>query len=588
MRLLNSKTLEFEEFASNEIPPYAILSHTWGREEVPFADFGKIEAQGKEGYQKVKYMCRQASQDNLQYAWIDTCCIDKSSSSELSEAINSMYAWYADAEVCYAYLPDVAGQPNTHDAGTDFARSRWFTRGWTLQELLAPKKVVFYTAGWNRIGERSEQIKVGERLASIASLLSTITGIDEDILTGARSLHTTSVAKRMSWAATRTTTRIEDVAYCLLGIFSVNMPLLYGEGARAFIRLQEEIIKISDDETLFAWTNPQAPPELEHGLLATAPASFADSGSFIPFADPRPSIPYAMTNQGLRISPYIVKLSGSMTVYVAALNCPGENGVSSLALYLRKVSAGRHYARVQCAELTNLDVQYVPEEEIRVRQVQSAVISQRFDEIDALNVEKLPRVEHGYKIVSIFSSEECIPHKLASLSRESDQQDSNYRYAPQYLFPKTPRELVCAILFDSHEPEMILIALGSLDTQVGFSAVGVPKAVSTVAEAWTPDCISFYPPGIPVHLEHHQVNVQVSTKIINRHKCAFVDIDIRAIQHEQPNTQVGLTRITLPENSSSESLGPPESPTENHHSSTENPVSEHDSPPEDTISEQQV
>ena len=167
-------------------------------------------------------------------------------------------------------------------------------------------------------------------------LLFTITGIDEEILTGAWSLHTISVAKRMSQAATRHTTRAGGVAYCLLGVFSVNMPLLYGEGARAFIRLQEEIIEISDDETLFAWTNHEAPPDLEHGLLATVPAFFADSGSFVPYADLRPSFPYAMTNQSLRISLYIKHIGDSETLHVAALNCPGRKRTGSLALYLKK------------------------------------------------------------------------------------------------------------------------------------------------------------------------------------------------------------------------------------------------------------
>ena len=169
--------------------------------------------------------------------------IDKRSSAELSEAINSMYTWYANAEVCYAYLSDVSESAAIDGAGSECARSRWFTRGWTLQELIAPRSMVFYSANWTKIGEKSN---------SISPLLSTTTGIDADILTGDRELETASVAKRMSWAARRTTTRTEDLAYSLMGIFSVNMPMLYGEGAKAFISLQEEIMKASDDETLFA------------------------------------------------------------------------------------------------------------------------------------------------------------------------------------------------------------------------------------------------------------------------------------------------------------------------------------------------
>ena len=166
---LIATSLEFEDFASNEIPPYASLSHTWGREEVLFADLGKIEAQGKEGYQKIKHTCRQALQDGLQYAWIDTCCTDKSSSAELSEVINSMCAQYADADVCYAYPSDVAEIADIHDTGSEFARSRWFTRGWTLQELLAPKSVVFFTVEWiksekDQSGSKVEKDQSGSKV----------------------------------------------------------------------------------------------------------------------------------------------------------------------------------------------------------------------------------------------------------------------------------------------------------------------------------------------------------------------------------------------------------------------------------------
>jgi hypothetical protein len=168
-----------------------------------------------------------------------SCCIDKTSSAELSEAINSMFRWYSRSKVCYAYLTDVS-----YDGFDDsLPKSRWFTRGWTLQELLAPSSVVFYSAEWTRIGDSEVLI----------SVLRNVTRIDEGILSRTKSLDWVSVAEKMSWAATRETTRVEDMAYCLLGIFDINMPLLYGEGGRAFQRLQEEILRNSQDQSLFAW-----------------------------------------------------------------------------------------------------------------------------------------------------------------------------------------------------------------------------------------------------------------------------------------------------------------------------------------------
>src|SRR5271155_2971591 len=138
MRLLNSKTLKLEEFPESEIPKYAILSHTWGKDEISFQDMQTGSAGKKAGYTKIKFSSAQALDDGLDYFWVDTCCIDKSSSAELSEAINSMYRWYQNAQICYAYLADVIVAEKPRGRGSAFERSRWFTRGWTLQELIAP------------------------------------------------------------------------------------------------------------------------------------------------------------------------------------------------------------------------------------------------------------------------------------------------------------------------------------------------------------------------------------------------------------------------------------------------------------------
>ncbi|KAI0665875.1 hypothetical protein C8Q78DRAFT_930901, partial [Trametes maxima] len=195
---------------------------------------------------KIKRFCEVAAEHEYEYAWADACCIDKTSSSELSEVINSMYDWYRYADVCYVFLPDVptpAMVADLHAPGSAFQNSRWHKRGWTLQELLAPGVVVFFSSEWNIIGTKH----------TLAALIHAITGIDRDVLTFQRPLEEFSVACRMSWAASRETSREEDEAYSLMGIFQVNMPTTYGEGRYAFIRLQEEILKHISDQTIFAW-----------------------------------------------------------------------------------------------------------------------------------------------------------------------------------------------------------------------------------------------------------------------------------------------------------------------------------------------
>lgn len=221
-------------------------------------------ARGKRGYAKIDFTCKQAATDGLQYAWVDTCCINKDSSAELSEAINSMFLWYFAANVCYAYLTDLPGhfpvvqddqdrrwhsEINGQTAIMLFSSCRWFTRGWTLQELIGPWKLRFYGRDWKFVQEK--------RL--IGKILETITGVDSSIFLRSLSKRPTnlrdlrkhlkefSVAQRMSWAAKRQNARREDEAYSLFGIFDVNLPLVYGEGEKAFGRLQEAIIASSTD-----------------------------------------------------------------------------------------------------------------------------------------------------------------------------------------------------------------------------------------------------------------------------------------------------------------------------------------------------
>jgi Heterokaryon incompatibility protein (HET) len=224
----------------NNKRPYAILSHTWGddNDEVNYKDLMEGSGKTKAGYRKILFCLEQAARDGLQYCWVDTCCIDKSNNTELSEAINSMFRWYRNAAKCYVYLSDVS--TNDHDQADPSLQSwqalqgsRWFTRGWTLQELIAPKSVEFFCSNGKRLGDKD----------SLERQLHEITGIAVLALRGTP-LSEFSINERMSWAKNRATKRDEDKSYSLLGIFDIHMPLIYGEGAEnAFIRLQEEIYK---------------------------------------------------------------------------------------------------------------------------------------------------------------------------------------------------------------------------------------------------------------------------------------------------------------------------------------------------------
>ncbi len=246
MRLIDTETLGLKEFMG-EVPKYAILSHTWGAKELTYGEFLDRTNWKGDCFDKIRATCREASNRGIRYAWVDTCCIDKTSSSELSEAINSMFRWYEESEVCFAFLVDVVRQQGT--PGVSFESSRWFTRGWTLQELLAPRKLDFFDANWAPLGSRRN---LSSRISSITRINETFL-LENTVSSRQRLLQEASIAERMSWAADRVTTREEDVAYCLLGILGVNMPLIYGEGVNAFMRLQAEVISHCFDPSLLAW-----------------------------------------------------------------------------------------------------------------------------------------------------------------------------------------------------------------------------------------------------------------------------------------------------------------------------------------------
>jgi len=292
MRLLNVSSLELKQFTDNQIPPYAILSHTWGYDEITFKDITENlpHAKSKSSFAKVQGTCAKAAHHGFEWVWIDSCCIDKSSSAELQEAINSMWNWYKAADICYAYLADLPDRKSGW--GPTFRYSRWFTRGWTLQELIAPWSVEFYTADWSEVGTKLSRLDE----------LQNITGITKRTLEDGDPGRE-RVAEVMSWAAHRDVTRAEDLAYCLMGLFDINMPMLYGEGGKkAFLRLQDEIFKGRPDYSMFLYT--YAASNLSGfaiSLLADTPTQFCrrlNCTNCFPLKDP--VFPQAISYSGLQ------------------------------------------------------------------------------------------------------------------------------------------------------------------------------------------------------------------------------------------------------------------------------------------------
>ncbi|CAN9205591.1 unnamed protein product [Alternaria alternata] len=243
---------------AGNVPAYAILSHTWlPGQEVTFDEFNRGLGRDKAGFDKIRFCAQQAQGDGLRYVWVDTCCINKADHVELQHAINSMFRWYQEATRCYVLLTDVLNARSAINRVSDmpawegeFRQSRWFTRGWTLQELLAPRVISFYSRDWTHLGDRH----------SLKQVIHEITSIPCHALTGAR-LDTFNVEQRLSWSRERQTTREEDKAYSLLGIFGVFTFLNYGEGeSNAFSRLRKAIAEDSQESS-----QPNASPGTYEG-----------------------------------------------------------------------------------------------------------------------------------------------------------------------------------------------------------------------------------------------------------------------------------------------------------------------------------
>ncbi|KAI0686611.1 heterokaryon incompatibility protein-domain-containing protein [Earliella scabrosa] len=359
MRLLNTRSGEFRSLDSaSAAVPYATLSHVWSKHgEQSYQDILAIQhtvhierasspdvpedAVLQRVSPKIRQACARALADGYEYIWIDFCCIDKTSRTEVSDAVNAAFSWYAHSAVCYAYLEDVDPGDNLSIRDSQFRRSRWHTRMWTLLELIAPNDLTFLSREWTPIGTKHE----------LAQLVEDVTGVDSGVLTHDVPLSDVSVARCMSWAAHRAATLKEDEAYALIGLFGVNLPIMYGEGALAFFRLQEEILRIGGDQSIFVWTASTREAvagtydDSRHTLLASSPAAFARSRGVRSGVPPNAvvgsgqrdgnALPvYVPTPHGLRTT--LPMLSVGPFTRLALLSCMNEEG-HRLGLILRKV-----------------------------------------------------------------------------------------------------------------------------------------------------------------------------------------------------------------------------------------------------------
>ena len=356
MRLLNVSTYRLEDFDDSRCAPeddderpevpYVILSHRWVGQEVQYHDMTAFKSRSQdpswekaESAKKIVGACKAVRKwrkshhrDDIGHIWIDACCIDQTNLAELSRSINSMHRWYRRASVCFAYLFDY-----DHASGELFTHSKWFTRGWTLQELVSPSQLEFFDRGWIAFGSRAD--------STLALAHRTLIG--PAILSGETDVARPSVAGRLSWYGNRTTAVPEDMAYCLMGLFDVHMPLLYGEGAgNAFLRLQEEIIKYSDDHSIFVWLDKAAPPDAQSGLLAPSPRYFDEGGVFPYPPAGRNSKPFFMTNKGLSIELPLQPLEAP-DLFAASLDCLVDKD-HYLGIFLKCLSAEtQQYCRVR-------------------------------------------------------------------------------------------------------------------------------------------------------------------------------------------------------------------------------------------------
>ncbi|KAK6216244.1 hypothetical protein LQW54_003633 [Pestalotiopsis sp. IQ-011] len=392
MRLL--RTQEYRLVEANDIPTpfpeYAILSHTWisPKDEITYQDFKQRKSDiendifKQKGWAKLRRYCDRAARDGWEWAWMDTCCIDKTNPADTQEAINAMFRWYQNAGTCYAYLDDVdvdkvvdcpkfdlddiAGRDNVADPAsfphlalkTFLIKAKWFTRGWTLQELLAPPYLVFVDQAWRRIGTReswADEIKQASRIE--ARHLTNFSPTD---------FISCSIAMRFSWASSRFTTVEEDETYSLLGLFGISLPLIYGEGRwRAFNRLQRELITVYNDDSIFAWKfekqknmrsaeSQEKANEHGKGILAPSIREYWDASNIEAFGLYDNS--FSMTNKGLEIKAKRWRRKDDPMACLIRLSCgPGaENHLGSNRLVIPLRHVNDTYDRIKLDEIHDM------------------------------------------------------------------------------------------------------------------------------------------------------------------------------------------------------------------------------------------
>ncbi|KAF5348061.1 hypothetical protein D9758_010001 [Tetrapyrgos nigripes] len=333
MRLLRKapttpSTYIVDSFSNRDIPSYAILSHTWGDDEITLADLDSPlpNLVNSSGYRKLESSCKIAHDGGFTYIWIDTCCIDKSSSAELSEVLNSMYAYYRDSVVCYVYLSDVSPGLDPRASGEgSFRKSRWFTRGWTLQELLASPRILFYDRDWNRIGTKS----------SLRDVIVEVTNVPAAVLLGHTDIQSVSIALRMSWAATRVTTRPEDVAYCLMvsSEYICHLFMVKEREGRSFVCRRRFSSITMIQQSLFG--KRQIPPaELERPAPTEERSSLSSD---------------ELTNRGVRIALYLRPITASESYSKLLVVTILTTGISSVMIvHLADFLEQYHYLAQRC------------------------------------------------------------------------------------------------------------------------------------------------------------------------------------------------------------------------------------------------
>ncbi|KAK5653965.1 hypothetical protein OQA88_7641 [Cercophora sp. LCS_1] len=475
--LLQSMLLHFRGSHSSHRPPTPppidapVLASAFEKALVPASLHSSHVLELKPSFAKISLACGQAEREGIQWIWIDSVCVNRESSAELTEAINSMWTWYSQAAVCYAFLEDV--QHGKMRGGyrvwkDDFVQSRWFKRGWTLQELLAPRKLVFYGAGWKMLGTKSGLVRTVEKAS----------GIDRRTLLEPGMVGKASVARRMAWASGRSTSLPEDMAYSLMGLFGVKMVPMYGEGGEeAFGRLQEEIIKKCDDQTIFAWgiLGEEERPILHHTeqeefggeevegtmpVLARSPRDFKGMEKVVPAPTGQglDAVDYGMTNKGVRIKLHMIKIGKGREVesqgyYLAALDCrhEQEDPIDRLGIFLAATDQPNVFLRTRTKKHTRISGEDLEKAKPRVVYISNMVGGFAGDgsEEEKLFVKASDLISPGYDIIDTqakqaqWNREFCTMRLAGVAPLENSKQAVVYQLAVLMFFNRHLKSGLC-------------------------------------------------------------------------------------------------------------------------------------------------